>query len=98
MYDTFSVKCNYYLYLLLKLNHQLLRIIFLDGEGKEIKAPADGEVPRAFVPDTIMNYVNEKYPEIKVQKIEKESYGYEIDLSNKTELQFDHNGGFIKED
>ena len=68
------------------------------GVWKEIKAPADGEVPRAMVPDSIMNYVNEKYPEIKVRKIQKESYGYEVDLSNKTELQFDHNGGFIKVD
>ena len=68
------------------------------GVWKEIKAPANGEVPRTFVPDTIMNYVNEKYPEIKVRKIQKESYGYEVDLSNKTELQFDRNGGFIKED
>ena len=68
------------------------------GVWQEIKAPRDGEVPRSFVPDTIMNYVNEKYPEIKVRKIQKESYGYEVDLSNKTELQFDNNGGFIKED
>ena len=68
------------------------------GVWKEIKAPVDGEVPRAFVPDTIMNYVNENYPETKVRKIEKDTYGYEVDLSNKTELQFDHNGGFIKED
>ena len=68
------------------------------GVWQEIKAPRDGEVPRSFVPDTIMNYVNEKYPEIKVRKIQKETYGYEVDLSNKTELQFDHNGGFIKED
>ena len=68
------------------------------GVWKEIKAPADGEVPRAFVPDTIMNYVNANYPEIKVRKIQKESYGYEVDLSNKTELQFDPNGGFIKVD
>ena len=68
------------------------------GVWKEIKAPKDGEVPRTLVPDTIMNYVNQTYPEIKVRKIQKESYGYEVDLSNKTELQFDHNGGFIKED
>ena len=68
------------------------------GVWKEIKAPKDGEVPQALIPDTIMNFVNEKYPEIKVRKIQKEPYGYEVDLSNKTELQFDHNGGFIKED
>ena len=68
------------------------------GVWKEIKAPADGEVPRALVPDTIMNYVNENYPEIKVRKIEKDKRGYEVDLSNHTELQFDHNGGFIKKD
>ena len=68
------------------------------GVWKEIKTPKDGEVPQALIPDTIMNFVNEKYPEIKVRKIQKEPYGYEVDLSNKTELQFDHNGGFIKED
>ena len=68
------------------------------GVWKEIKAPEDGEVPLALVPDTIMNFVNEKYPEIKVRKIQKESYGYEVDLSNKTELKFDPNGGLLKID
>ena len=68
------------------------------GVWKEIKAPSDGEVPRTLIPDTIMNYVSEKYPEIKVRKIQKDSYGYEVDLSNKTELKFDHNGGFLKVD
>lgn len=74
--------------------------IEFDSEGKwtQIKAPLDSAVPNTFIPDTVLNYINSNYTDVKVQKIEKEIYGYELDLSNNMELKFDKNGGIIKVD
>lgn len=64
----------------------------------------DGEtnpLPKSIIdllPVDIMNYIAKNYPRRAILKIERESYGYEIELSNSVELQFSKNGKFLKED
>lgn len=64
----------------------------------------DGEIqplPKSVIdllPPNIMVYIARNYPRRAILKIERESYGYEIELSNSVELQFDRKGKFLKED
>ncbi len=46
-------------------------------------------VPAAIVPDPILKYIKENYPDATVKKIEKDRREYEVKLSNRVELTFD---------
>ncbi len=52
-------------------------------------------VPAAIIPAAIKNYVNTKYKGQQINKIERQSYGYEVELSNDLELKFNKKGKFI---
>lgn len=58
------------------------------GAWKEIDCRY-GEVPAAVIPERISNYVSANYPDAKVLRIERESYEYDVKLSNRLELTFD---------
>ena len=47
-------------------------------------------VPAAIVPEAISRYVAEKYANLVIVQIERESYGYDIELSNDLDIQFNH--------
>ena len=49
-------------------------------------------VPANLVPANIANYVKSNFPGAKIVKIDKERYGYEIELSNDLELKFNKSG------
>lgn len=51
-----------------------------------------------LLPSNIMVYIARNYPRRAILKIERESYGYEVELSNSAELQFDRKGKFLGED
>lgn len=55
-------------------------------------------VPAALVPATIANYVKGSFPGAFVVKIDKERYGYEVELSNDLELKFDKKGNLMNID
>lgn len=71
-------------------------------DGTEIDFKGKGEwdkvdckrlaVPGALVPSIIANYVQTTFPGQIIVKIDKEIYGYEIELGNDLELRFDKNG------
>ena len=50
------------------------------------------EVPASLVPEAIAEYVRASFPGQIIVKIDKERYGYEIELGNDLELKFDKNG------
>ena len=52
-------------------------------------------VPAALVPAPIANYVKANYAGSKVSKIDKERYGYDIELTNGIELKFNKAGNLI---
>lgn len=62
----------------------------VDGNNKVI--------PTGFVPESLMDYVADNFPTEKVTGISKKSSGYELELSNKLELEFDSNGAFKRID
>lgn len=52
-------------------------------------------VPAALIPATISQYVKANYPNVMITKIDKERYGYEIELSNDLDLKFNKKGQLI---
>lgn len=55
-------------------------------------------VPAAIVPEAIQKYVKATFPDCVVTKIDKERYGYEIELSNDIDLKFSHQGTLLSMD
>ena len=46
-------------------------------------------VPKDILPKEILNYLNANYPDLNVRQIEKtDNKGYEVELSNGVELEF----------
>ena len=60
------------------------------GVWKEVETPGS-QVPSGIVPEQILAYVAEKYPDVKIVKINRDRRDYEVDLSNGIELKFDRN-------
>ena len=55
-------------------------------------------VPEALVPQAIAQYVASNFPDAVVTKIDKERFGYEIELSNDLELKFNKAGVLLSMD
>lgn len=52
------------------------------------------EVPSALVIKPIRNYVKKNFPDTHIVKIEKKTFGFELELSDGIELKFDRLGTF----
>ena len=52
-------------------------------------------VPAFFIPKGIANYVKSNYQNMVITKINKEYHGYEIELANGLDLNFDRSGNFM---
>ena len=52
-------------------------------------------VPAELVPTEITSYVNTNFPNQQIEQIEKEHYGWEIELNNGQEIKFDTNFNVI---
>ncbi|MCI8999271.1 MAG: hypothetical protein HFJ95_09840 [Muribaculaceae bacterium] len=58
-----------------------------DGEWKEVKAAKGNAVPAAIVPAAITKFVNTNFSGQSIVEISRKRGGYEIELSNGTELK-----------
>ena len=54
-----------------------------------------GAVPAALIPANIATYVQSSFPNTAITKIDKERYGYEVELANDIELKFNNAGAII---
>ncbi len=52
------------------------------------------EVPEALVIRPIRKYIERNFPDTKIVKIEKKTFGFELELSDGIEVKFDHLGTF----
>ena len=57
-----------------------------------------GIVPAELVPTQITDYVTANYPNNHIDKIEKHNYGWEIELNNDVEIEFDQDFNVIEID
>ena len=58
-----------------------------NGEWKEVKAAKGRSVPAAIIPSAISKYVASKYAGKTIVEISRKRGGYEVELSNGTELK-----------
>ena len=52
------------------------------------------EVPEALVIRPIRKYIERNFPDTKIVKIEKKTFGFELELSDGIEVKFDRHGTF----
>lgn len=52
-------------------------------------------VPVAIIPEAIQKYVKANFPDCTITKIDKERFGYEIELSNDLDLKFSYQGALL---
>lgn len=73
--------------------------IEFDGKGnwEEIDGNHNA-IPVSAIPAKIAAYVKANYKDANVTKIDKSRWGYEVDLSNGLELEFDSNEKFLRID
>lgn len=74
------------------------KVTFAGEEWDEVEVPVGKAVPTYFIPEGVSAYVTENVPGQTIIKIERDKKGYDVDLSNGVELQFDVNGNFVKVD
>lgn len=65
------------------------------GVWQKIDCKGMTAVPAAIVPKAIQKYVDSNFQNCVVTKIDKERYGYEVELSNDIDLRFNYKGQFI---
>ena len=65
------------------------------GAWKKVDCQGMTAVPAAIVPAAMQQYVNANFPGCVITKIDKERYGYEIELSNDVDLKFNNQGQII---
>lgn len=68
------------------------------GNWKEIEVNRYASVPTALIPSPINTYVKNNQNNEKVTGIEKNHYGYDVELSNGVEMKFNEKGKFLRYD
>lgn len=72
-------------------------VVFADGSKVEFDAKGAwteidctrSAVPSALVPSQILAFVKRTYPGVFITQIDRDRYGYDVDLSNGLEVEFD---------
>lgn len=75
--------------------------IEVEFDGKGNWEEVDGNhnaIPATVIPKAIAAYVKTNYPTATITKIDKGTWGYEIDLNNGLELEFNSKGNFLRID
>lgn len=68
------------------------------GEWIDVDAPTGQVIPSGIAPAKISDYVTANYPTYGINEISKESYGYDVDLTNGADLIFNADGDFVRVD
>ena len=67
------------------------------GQWTEVDAQRQA-VPAGIVPQKIVDYVNQSFPNNKIVQISRSSRKYEVELTSGLDLDFDRNGEFVRID
>ena len=68
-----------------------------NGDWKGVDGQ-DRSIPTTFISVKITKYVKEKFPNMTISKIEKDSRKYEVELNGDLDLEFSLNGDFLRMD
>ena len=55
-------------------------------------------IPATLIPANIATYVSTNFPAVAIIKIDKESYGYDVELATDIELKFNSQGALMEMD
>lgn len=69
-----------------------------NGEWTDVDAPLGQTIPDGIAPANIVEYINQNYNGYGINEISKESYGYDVELTNGIDLEFNAQGEFIRID
>ena len=69
--------------------------IDFDANNQWDKVENHNGVPAALIPQAIATYVKSNYQNMAITKIDREYRGYDIELSNGLDLNFDKSGHFL---
>ena len=67
----------------------------IGGEWKKVNCYGVNGVPANLIPAPILKYVKTNFGGCNIVKIDKEAYGYEVELSNDLDMKFNYQGGLI---
>lgn len=70
---------------------------FRDGNWEKIERFGSA-LPESVIPAKIADYVKTNFPSLYIEEISVERYGYDVELSNKLEIQFTKDGEFKRID
>lgn len=68
------------------------------GNWREVEVSRGREVPKYFTPDALRNYVKKNHSSARIETVERKGSGYEVELSDGTDLRFDASGTFLRYD
>lgn len=68
-----------------------------DGNWTEVDAPDNVSLPTTFIVDSIVDYVGSEYPNIGINSIDKVNRGFDVELTNDVDLEFDRDGKIFKQ-
>jgi len=80
---------------------QFANNIEVEFDGKGNWEEVDGNhqaIPVTVLPKAIASYLKTNFANTTVTKIDKGTWGYEVDLSNNLELEFNSKGNFLRID
>lgn len=70
-----------------------------DGKGNWEEIDGNNQaIPISVIPKKIVSYINTHFANTAITKIDKGTWGYEVNLSNGLELEFNSKGNFIRID
>ena len=69
-----------------------------DQMWDKIQCPMTNPVPAVLIPAPIMAYLQGNFPGVMIQKIDKDSFGYEVELATGLELKFNQQGALMEMD
>ena len=79
------------------LNNGLEIEFYPSGDWKEVKSRGT-EIPAKIIPNGIAQYVSQNYNGQRIKELKKKRYGYKVELSGGTDLEFSQNGKFLRVD
>ncbi len=74
--------------------------IEFDGSGSwiEIESKGNSEVSTSLLPTNVAKYIKTRFPDSRVQKVEKDKKFIEVELDNKLDLKFNSKGDLVELD
>lgn len=67
------------------------------GEWEEVKSRTS-EIPTQIIPAEITQHIQKQFPNNFVKEIKKKWYGYDVEISNGLDLEFNSKGQFLRID